>query len=105
MENKKIMVSCRGVIVDGDKMLLVENKKNENKFYCTAGGKMEFGENPRQTVEREIYEELGINPQVGRLLYINTFDDGKTQAVDFLYEVLNSADYKDVEKLKGTHSS
>lgn len=104
MENKKIMVSCRGVIVEGDKMLLVENRKNENDFYCAAGGRMEFDENPRQTVEREVYEELGVKPQIGRLLYINTFNDGKTQVVDFLYEILNYADYKDIEKLNGTHS-
>lgn len=101
--NKKIMVICRGIIVDGDKMLLVENKKNENNFYCTAGGKMEFGEDPKQTLKREIIEELGVEPEIGRLLYINTYNDGEAQAVDFLYEVLNVTDYKDIEKLKGTH--
>lgn len=103
MENKKIMIVCRAIIVDGDKMLLVENIKNKNNFYCTAGGKMEFGENPKQTLEREIFEELGVKPEIGRLLYINTFNDGEAQAVDFIYEVLNTADYKDIEKLKGTH--
>ncbi|MFA6325340.1 MAG: NUDIX hydrolase [Candidatus Paceibacterota bacterium] len=104
MKNKKIMIVCRAIILDGDKMLLVENRKNENNFYCTAGGKMEFGENPKQTLEREIFEELGVKPEIGRLLYINTFNDGETQAVDFLYEVLNINDYKNIEKLKGTHS-
>ncbi len=102
MEDKKIIIVCRGVIVDGDKMLLVENAKNN--FYCPAGGKMEFGENPIQTIEREILEELGVKPEIGRLLYINTFDDGETQATEFFYEILNVADYKDIENLKGTHS-
>ena len=37
MENKKIMIICRGVIVDGDKMLLVENKKNENPAIIING--------------------------------------------------------------------
>lgn len=104
MENKKIMVVCRAIIVNGDKMLLVENKKNENNFFCTAGGKMEFGEDPKQTLEREIIEELGVSPQIGKLLYINTYNDGEAQVVDFLYEVLNTDEYKDIEKLKGTHS-
>ena len=53
---------------------------------------------------REIIEELGVKPEIGKLLYINTYNDGEAQAVDFLYEVLNIADYKDIEKLKGTHS-
>lgn len=104
LENKKIMVVCRAIIVDGDKMLLVENIKNKNNFYCTAGGKMEFGEDPRGTLRREIIEELGVEPKIGKLLYINTYNDGETQEVDFIYEVLNTTDYKDIEKLKGTHS-
>jgi ADP-ribose pyrophosphatase YjhB (NUDIX family) len=100
--NKKIIIVCRAVIVDDEKMLLVENSKNN--FYCPAGGKMEFGEEPRQTLEREIIEELGVKPEIGRLLYINTYNDGEAQEVGFMYEVLNTADYKDIEKLKGTHS-
>ena len=102
MENKKIVIVCRAIIVDGEKMLLVENSKND--FYCPAGGKMEFGEDPKQTLEREIIEELGVKPEIGRLLYINTFNDGKTQASEFFYDVLNSVDYKNIENLKGTHS-
>ena len=102
MENKKLIIVCRAIVVDGDKMLLVENRKNN--FYCPAGGKMEFGEDPKQTLEREIFEELGVSPQIGNLLYINTFNDGEAQAVEFFYGVINNADYKDVKKLKGTHS-
>ncbi len=102
MENKKIIIVCRAVIVDGGKMLLVENSKNN--FYCPSGGKMEFGEDPRQTLEREIIEEIGVKPEIGKLLYINTFNDGEAQATEFFYEVLNNADYKNIENLKGTHS-
>ena len=100
--DKNIIIVCRAVILDEGKMLLVENSKNN--FYCPAGGKMEFGEDPKQTLEREIFEELGVSPQIGKLLYINTFNDGEAQAVEFFYEVLNNADFKDTEKLKGTHS-
>jgi len=102
MENKKIMVVVRAIIVDGDKMFLVVNRKNN--FYCPAGGKMEFGEDPRQTLEREMVEELGVKPEIGRLLYIHTFDDGETQVTEFLYEVVNVNDYKNIENMKGTHS-
>lgn len=102
MENKKIIVVCRAVITDGEKLLVVQNKKNN--FFCPSGGKMEFGEDPRQTLEREIIEELGVKPEIGKLLYINTFNDGETQEIDFIYETLNSVDYKDVENLKGTHN-
>lgn len=102
-EDMKFYVVCRAIILDGEKMLLVENNKNKNNFFCPAGGKMELGEDPRQTLEREIFEELGVKPEIGELMYINTYNDGKDQAVEFLYGVLNNADYRDIEKLKGTH--
>jgi len=101
MQDKKIVIVCRGVIVDGEKMLLVVNEKNN--FYCPAGGKMEFGEDPRQALEREIIEELGVRPEIGQLLYINTFNDGETQASEFFYEITNNLDYINIENLKGTH--
>jgi ADP-ribose pyrophosphatase YjhB (NUDIX family) len=97
----KIIVICRGIIVDNDKMLVVENAKNN--FFCPPGGKMEFGENPKQTTIREVEEELVVKPELGRLLYVNTYNDGKDQAVEFLYEILNIDDYQNIEKLKGSH--
>lgn len=101
MENKHIIV-CRGLIIDNDKILLVENSKNN--FFCLPGGKMDAGENPQQAIIREIEEELGIKPEIGRLLYVFTYKRDQDQAIEFIYEILNVADYRDVENLKGTHS-
>ena len=102
MTDKKIIVVSRAVIADGEKMLLVVNRKNN--FYCLPGGRKEFGEDPKQALEREMVEELGVKPEIGGLLYVQTFNDGETEAVGFFYEVLNVADYKNIENLKGTHS-
>ena len=102
MEKNKILIVCRAIITDGERILVVKNKKNN--FFCPPGGKMEFGEDPKKTLEREVIEELGVKPEIGKLLYINTFNDGETQEIDFIYQALNSADYKDIENLKGTHN-
>lgn len=46
------------VLIDGQYILLVDHKKAE--LWLPTGGHVESGEHPRETVEREIEEELGI---------------------------------------------
>lgn len=50
---------------DGDLLLIRFVAKLDGKpFVCwvTPGGEMEAGEGPRQTAERELFEELGVRP-------------------------------------------
>jgi 8-oxo-dGTP pyrophosphatase MutT (NUDIX family) len=37
------------------------------------GGSLEYGEHPEEAVLREVWEETGLNVDVGRLLLINTW--------------------------------
>jgi len=99
---KKINIRCRGIIVHEGKLLVVRHAPND-VFFALPGGHLEWGEKINDCFKREMVEELGINPQVGRLLYINNiFDEGR-QSIEFFFEILNSADYLDIEKLGGTH--
>ncbi len=45
-------------VVDGDSILLVDHKNAQ--LWLPAGGHVEPGEHPRQTVARELQEELGF---------------------------------------------
>ncbi len=39
-------------------------------------------------------EELGVEPSIGRLLYVNTYiENGWKQPVEFFFEILNPRDY------------
>jgi 8-oxo-dGTP pyrophosphatase MutT (NUDIX family) len=53
----KHMVSYFAV-VDGSKILLVDHKNAQ--LWLPTGGHVEAGEHPRETVTRELWEELGI---------------------------------------------
>ena len=56
-------------------------------------------------MSREIVEELGVKPEIGRLLYINTFEDkGHTQPIEFFFEVTNGQAYVGCEKLPRSHA-
>lgn len=46
------------VLVDGENVLLVDHKKAQ--LWLPTGGHVEAGEHPRETVRREMKEEIGI---------------------------------------------
>src|SRR5215469_12239739 len=58
-------VSVKGVAVQGDKVLLLENERLEWEL---PGGKLELGEDPVDCVAREIREEAGWEVTVGPIL-------------------------------------
>lgn len=103
MEPKKFVITTRAIILHEDKLLVMRMISNE--YYALPGGKLEVGETIHDSLKREIIEELGVEPQIGRFLFVNSFIDKKeNQAIDFFFEVTNGADYKDEKNLKGTHS-
>lgn len=102
MSPKEFVVRCRGVILDNGELLVAAHPGHN--YYALPGGKLEFGEDPISCMKRELIEELGIDPQIGRLLYVNSFASGDVQTVEFLFEILNSGDYRDYEKYERTHA-
>ncbi len=101
---KQILIKVRGVILHEGKMLVVVHPHNTN-FAALPGGHLEWGEDPKECLIRELEEELGVKPEIGRLLYVNTFsqEDGK-HYVEFFFEVLNGEKYLNTEKLARSHA-
>ena len=103
-QQKKYVIRCRGIIMHEGKLLVVRHHVDAT-FVALPGGHLEWGETVLQCIEREIIEELGVRPEIGRLLYINTFiDKGDVQPMEFFFEIKNGADYVDVSKLERTHA-
>lgn len=101
--NKQISITSRGIILHDGKILMVQMP--HNGFYCLPGGKLEIGEDPTECLKREIVEELGVEPEVGRLIYINTFYDKEgNQGIDFIFEILNGSDYLNLDGVERTHA-
>lgn len=103
-EDGKFIIRCRAVILHEGKLLVVRHKADAS-FVALPGGHLEWGENVIECMSREIVEELGVEPQIGRLLYINTFiDSNNKQPTEFFFEVTNGADYIDCEQLTRSHA-
>lgn len=104
MDNKKILIKVRGVILHEGKLLIVQHLGT--RFMAFPGGHLEYGEDVITCLKRELVEELGVLPEIGRLLYINTFIEGKnnTEYVEFFFEVKNGKDYLNIEEIERTHA-
>lgn len=61
-----------GLVIHNEKLLMVKRFEPEVKGahlkWEIPGGKVDFGENPEQTIVREIKEETGVKVKVKRLL-------------------------------------
>lgn len=97
-------VRSRGVIIHDGKLLVVRNSGGRD-FYALPGGHVDSGENPKECIERELIEELGVKPVVGRVLYVYTYvnKDG-VHAVEFFFEITNGIDYLAHEEREKTHA-
>ncbi len=104
MEDKKIVIKIRGIILHEGKLLVVRHTI-EKSFVALAGGHLEWGEDIKECLSREMIEKLGAKPEIGRLFYINNYtqSDGK-QYIEFFFEIKNGIDYLDTEKLSRSHS-
>ena len=64
-------VSIKGVLEVGGRFVLLRNERDEWEL---PGGKLEPGEEPRECVERELFEELNVRTTATRLLDVWLYD-------------------------------
>ena len=83
----EVKVAVKGVLVRGDRMLVVQRSYNDQTGAGTwenVGGVMEFGETFEQALVREFKEEVGLSVEVERLLYAVTFLTRPTRQIILL---------------------
>ena len=103
-DEKKIIIKVRSIILHGGKLLAVRHP-HDTSFAALPGGHLEWGEDIKECLSREMVEELGVKPEIGKLLYLNNFTqtDGK-QYIEFFFEIKNGMDYLNTEKLARSHA-
>jgi ADP-ribose pyrophosphatase YjhB (NUDIX family) len=83
---------------DHDRVLMVEPEYKD--YWDIPGGYVEHGESPREACIREVREELGITPPIGRLLIVDWAPNpGEGDKVLYLFDggVLSASDLDRVQ--------
>ncbi|MDQ3099600.1 MAG: NUDIX hydrolase [bacterium] len=88
-----VPISIKGIVFEDDCVWLRHNERNEWEL---PGGKMDEGEQPEQTVIREMSEELGIEVEVQDIIQAHMYiiqksiDESKgVLVVSYLCKIIN----------------
>ena len=103
-------IAARAIIADGNKLFCVRQKHYTGRavteisdFWCTPGGGVDDREDLMRAIEREITEELGIQPIIGNFLYVQQFVHKDTEHIEFFFHVTNTDDFRDIDLSKASH--
>lgn len=107
-------INIRGIVVDDNGHIFAvkhrdRNTNGESDFWAIPGGGLDTGESLDQGLIREFEEELGIKPELGRLLcmqqFIFTHRDGKqTEKIELFFHVTNTKDFQcDIDLSLASH--
>jgi 8-oxo-dGTP diphosphatase len=100
-------VAVRGIIFKDGKLLcqkLTAYRRNNRDFWCTPGGGLDMGELLEDGLRREMIEETGIEPKIGRLLFMQQFtEDGEKEQMEFFFLIENPEDYETIDLTTTTH--
>lgn len=103
-------ISTRGIIYKDDGLLLCQKltrmvEGETRTWWCIPGGGLEAGESLHEGLHRELIEETGIAPKIGRLLFIQQFSSGDQEHLEFFFHIENPQDYTVIDLAATTHGA
>lgn len=92
-------IATRGIIFKDGKILAqkLKSKTGVNSFWCMPGGGLDPRESLVDGVRREMIEETGITPKIGRLLFVQQFTSSRPdcdEELEFFFHIENPEDYE-----------
>ncbi len=100
-------VAVRGIIFKDGKLFAQVLKKKEGKedFWCTPGGGLGNGESITDGLHREMIEETGVAPKIGRLLMVQQFTHNNAEQMEFFFHIENAEDYEGIDISTTSHGN
>lgn len=86
-------VRVAGILIEDDRILLIEHTKNNRKYWLVPGGGVDWGESAAEALIREFKEETGLDIEVEKFLFISeTIAPDKQKHVINLYFKIKKAE-------------
>lgn len=98
--------NVRGIIYRDGKLLVTKFRQeddSESEHWGTFGGGLDVGESIADGLHREMIEETGIAPKIGKLLFIQQFHDGEKEQFELFFHIENSEDYSEIKLEETSH--
>jgi len=98
--------NVRGIIYRDGKLLVTKFRQeddSESEHWGTFGGGLDIGESITTGLHREMIEETGIAPKIGKLLFIQQFHDGEKEQFELFFHIENPEDYSEIKLEETSH--
>ena len=99
-------VNVRGIIFKDGKLLVTKFRQkddSESTYWGTFGGGLDIGESFAIGLHREMIEETGVAPEIGNLLFMQQFNDGKKEHLELFFHIKNANDYAEIKLEETSH--
>ncbi len=110
MKTRRVCV--RGLVVRDGKLLAQRLKNKDGSamdFWSTPGGGVDPMESLYNALKREMIEETGVEPNIGKLILVQQFAmpeeaNGKDkERLEFFFEITNADDYTTIDIASTSH--
>lgn len=115
MEEDNRRICVRGIIYKNGMLFCQELKGIDGTargFWCTAGGGLEPGESLREGVRRELVEETGVTPVIGKLLFVQQYSENEptsdhqvSEFLEFFFHIENPDDFNAIHLEETSHGT
>ncbi len=102
-------VCVRGLIYKNGKLFGQKLHNSKGDWWCTPGGGIDPMESLHDALTREIIEETGVRPVIGRLVLIQQFatkghtSHGEDEQLEFFFLIENADDYETINLEATSH--
>lgn len=92
--------ACRAFIFWENKILLCKQKKPCRNFWTLPGGCVERGETLEECVEREVFEETGIELKIDQMLFVRELINASRHRIEFYFLMKEPANQEVFKRIK-----
>jgi len=106
--NTQRRVNVRGIIFRNGELLVTKFRQeddSESVHWGTFGGGLDIGESLHIGLHREMIEETGIAPKIGKLLFTQQFADEEKEYLEFFFHIENTDDYESIDLAVTSHGT